>query len=83
MSLKTPFRLTDISLDEDGVYYVRYTGDVPEQGGIHWGEAEVRLHSLEEALAFIEAIFVTYGERYKEEISKRTKEYYENKDKQP
>lgn len=71
--MKVPYRLAELALDEDGIYWVVYTGYIAEQGGIHFGEQMVQCDSLQDALDLIEDVIFENLDEYKARIKGRNK----------
>lgn len=65
------YRIVEISLDKDGVFWVTYYGAIPEQGGMRWGKGQVGFETILGATDFIQYTVEENLKTYKELISKK------------
>lgn len=67
------YSISSIGLSTSGQWFVNYTGDVPEQGGIEFKAGQVFFEFLPDALNFLSEQALQHEIKYRELIKKRIK----------
>jgi hypothetical protein len=67
------YEIANIALEQgkDDVFWVRYVGDVPEQGGIQFGAGSIGFTDLNDAIKFVKSTIKKNLGTYKELIKQK------------
>jgi len=65
------YKIIEIALDEDGMFWLYYYGDVAEQGGCRFGKGSMGFVTLKDCLSVAESIAENNMDKYKELIKNK------------
>lgn len=72
MAIKeTLYTIGKIGLSTNGMWFVNYTGDVPEQGGLEFKTGQLFFKDLKDALYFLTEQTLKHEEEYKKLVEKK------------
>lgn len=60
-----------ISLDEQDKFYITYIGDIPEQGGLRFGESTIKIDNIEDGIEFLKSQIKRNISEYKKIIASK------------
>ena len=67
------YRIGEIALDKDGIFWVLYYGEVAEQGGCYFGLGRIGFRNIDDALNFLKEMINKNIDEYKTRIEKKEK----------
>jgi len=70
--MNSRYEIASIHLDSDGIFWIYYYGEVPEQGGSRFGRGSMGLHTLDDAINVLKSILETNLDTYKKLIQEKT-----------
>jgi hypothetical protein len=71
---ETLYTIGKIGLSTNGNWFVNYTGDVPEQGGLEFKTGQLFFKDLKDALYFLTEQTLQYEEEYRKMVENKVKE---------
>lgn len=69
--MATRYKIAEIALDTEDIYWVIYYGDVPEQGGMGFGKSAVGFKNIDDAFVFLKEQIDSHLQEYKDIIIKK------------
>lgn len=70
-NVKKQYKIIEVALDEEGMFWLYYIGDVVEQGGCRFGKGSMGFRTLQDCLAVAEHIAGDNMGKYKELMKKK------------
>lgn len=68
---KSRFKVAEIAIDEDGVLWLYYGGQHPDQGGLSYRWGSVGLHSAKDLGSYVQRTIERELPEYLEQIKKK------------